>query len=419
MREKEIPLITSCLPNSSQQLLLQTCLLPDAKAIEVFGAWSALPRAKRNDPASQRLFPLLWWRFHGWNQALAIPLASEECATWKQAMLRTWALNQRRLSQANQIAEQLGNIGVPLLVVKGLPLALSAYGHLGLRPMGDLDLVVPASKANEAIKALTTAGWTALPTPLKGSDAPGADSLHPWIHRNRPLAAFDELYFRVRNGHGFRLSDGSETDLHWYVFHEHCNPGSDDALWHAAECLEQRNRSTTTGVSPLLRLPDPADHLLLVLSHASRWESVAPIRWVADAVLLLQTATAFNWNRFVDVAKDRNLSSQIIPMLTYIEQQMGVVLPADILTSLAVTSRGNRAQFPSTRSTPDARGGGEELIYLLQRWRTLRRDPTLNIEVPGFPTFLCHILGSPTRRALLRYAFSEQRRRRRPEQSIS
>ena len=73
-------------------------------------------------------------------------------------MLRTWALNQRRLAHANQIAEQLRLAGRPLLLVKGLPLALFAYGHLGLRPMGDLDLVVPDAQARQSLEALSAAG---------------------------------------------------------------------------------------------------------------------------------------------------------------------------------------------------------------------------------------------------------------------
>jgi hypothetical protein len=391
---------------------LQACLLPEEKAIEAFTAWSRTPTASRNDPASQRLLPLLWWRCEQWQQHALHSHHSDEIGSWKQSMLRTWALNQRRLSQANRFAELLGKAGVPLLLVKGLPLALGAYGHLGLRPMDDLDLVVSDSHARQAIEVLSTAGWSPLPTPLKGSDTPEAERHHPWIRRGRALADFSALYFRIRNGHGFSHPDGSEADLHWYVFHEQCDPGIDTALWDNAQSLQQWNRSPTPGVSPLLLMPDPTDHLLLVLSHANRWSSTPPIRWVADAVLLLKAAAPFSWQRFVSVAQARTLTAPAGALLAYLKQQMEVDVPAEVLKELSLTADHKHDQRSTVRSLPNARGGGEELLYLLRRWRRLRREKALRTSVPGFTTFACHILGSPSRRALLRYAISEVKRRR-------
>lgn len=395
-------------------LLLQACLLPEENAIKAFAAWSRTPTAGRNDPASQRLLPLLWWRCKQWQEQALYSNHSDEISSWKQAMLRTWALNQRRLSQANRFAELMAKAGIPLMLVKGLPLALGAYPHLGLRPMGDLDLVVPDSHARQAIEVLTTAGWAPLPTPLKGSDAPEAERNHPWIRQNRALADFSELYFRIRNGHGFRHPDGSEADLHWYVFHEQCDPGVDSALWERAQSLQHWNRSPTPGVSPLLLMPDPVDHLLLVLSHGSRWDSTAPIRWVADAVLLLKAASPFEWQRFVSVAQARSLTAPAGALLAYLAQQMDMDIPAEVLKELSPTAHKRHNRRAMVRSLPDAQGGGEELLYLLRRWRKLRQDRVLGSSVTGFTIFACHILGSPSRRALLRYAISEVQRRRSP-----
>jgi hypothetical protein len=391
---------------------LQACLLPEERALKAFGGWLRTPTASRNDPASQRLLPLLWWRCDQWQQHALNSHLSGGISSWKQAMLRTWALNQRRLSQANRFAELMAKAGVPLMLVKGLPLALGAYPHLGLRPMEDLDLVVPDAHAHQAIEVLTTAGWSPLPTPLKGSDAPEAERHHPWTRQKRDQADFSELYFRIRNGHGFSHPDGSQADLHWYVFHEQCDPGIDTALWDKAQSLQRWNESPTPGVSSLLLMPDPADHLLLVLSHANRWDSTAPVRWVADAVLLLKAATPFDWQRFVNVAQARGLTATAGALLTYLAQQMEMEIPAEVLKELSPTANKKHNPRATVRSLPDARGGVEELLYLLRRWRQLRREQALRTNVPGFMTFACHILGSPSRRALMRYAISEVQRRR-------
>jgi hypothetical protein len=399
-------------PNPTQQLLLQACLLPEEKAVQAFAEWSLLPTARRNEPASQRLFPLLWWRVNAWQSGPLRTSNTDESPIWKQAMLRTWALNQRRLAHANQIAEQLRLAGSPLLLVKGLPLALFAYGHLGLRPMGDLDLVVPDAQARQSLEALSAAGWTPLPTPLKGSNDPEVELLHPWILQSRALGDFSELYFRVRNGHGFRYADGSEADLHWYIFHEQCEPGVDQPIWAKALPLQQLNRSSQSEISPHLLTLDPVDHLLLILAHASRWDEAAPIRWVADAVLLIQAVDHFNWPRFVSLAKDRRLTAPAGALLVYLQGQMAMEVPATVLAELAAATGSDDIQRLTMRSRPDVSGGGEELLYLLRRWRRLRQDQNLRGKVPGLMRFLCHILGIPSRRELLHYGFGEFLRRR-------
>lgn len=398
-------------PNPTQQLLLQACLLSEEKAIAAFRAWLQAAKATRNDPASQRLLPLLWWRCNEWQLGSLRRQYADESAAWKSAMLQTWALNQRRLSHANQLAEQLSRAGIPLLVVKGLPLALAAYGHLGLRPMGDLDLVVPDIQAGKSLEVLSAAGWTPLPTPLKGSDDPEVKQRYPWSLENRTLADFSNLYFRVRNGHGFRHADGTEADLHWYIFHEQCDPGIDETSWAHSLVLQQWNRSSAPEISPHLFMLDPVDHLLLILAHASRWDAIAPIRWVADAVLLVKAVDQFNWKRFVDLAIERSLVAPVRDLLAYLQSQMDLDVPAETMAALTIATDPSTSQRLSMRSLPDVWGGGEELIYLLRRWRRLREDHQLRGQVPGLMRFCCHILGIPSRRDLLQYGFFELQRR--------
>jgi hypothetical protein len=398
-------------PNPTQQLLLQACLLSEEKAIAAFRTWLQAAKATRHDSASQRLLPLLWWRCNEWQLGSLQRQYADESAAWKSAMLQTWALNQRRLSHANQLAEQLSRAGIPLLVVKGLPLALAAYGHLGLRPMGDLDLVVPDIQAGKSLEVLSAAGWTPLPTPLKGSDDPEVQQRYPWSLENRALADFSNLYFRVRNGHGFRHADGTEADLHWYIFHEQCDPGIDETSWAHSLALEQWNRSSAPEISPHLFMLDPVDHLLLILAHASRWDAIAPIRWVADAVLLVKAVDQFNWKRFVDLAIERSLVAPVRDLLAYLQSQMDLDVPAETMAALAIATDPSTSQRLSMRSLPDVWGGGEELIYLLRRWRRLREDHQLRRQVPGLMRFCCHILGIPSRRYLLQYGFLELQRR--------
>ena len=199
---------------------------------------------------------------------------------------------------------------------------------------------------------------------------------HPWILQSRALGDFSELYFRVRNGHGFRYADGSEADLHWYIFHEQCEPGVDQPIWAKALPLQQLNRSSQSQrVTHLLTL-DPVDHLLLILAHASRWDEAAPIRWVADAVLLIQAVDHFNWPRFVSLAKDRRLTAPAGALGVYLQGQMAMEVPATVLAELAAATGSDDIQRLTMRSRPDVSGGGEELLYLLRALADRLRQDT-------------------------------------------
>ena len=73
------------------------------------------------------------------------------------------AVESRRLAQAFSSAH------VPLVFVKGLTLAVLAYGELSLKKAIDLDLVVPPERIAEAGEVLTAVGYSVrLPRALSG-----------------------------------------------------------------------------------------------------------------------------------------------------------------------------------------------------------------------------------------------------------
>ena len=399
-------------PTLEQGLLLQACLLPDTEAREAFHAWAALPGCRHPDAATRRLLPLVWSRWRHWPPSGAA--ADAALAAVLPEVKRTWLDNHRRLQAANGLAERLAAAGVPLMLVKGLPLALQAYGDLGLRPMGDVDLVVPYSQVHQALQVLDAAGWRPLPTPLKHSSSDGGGAvLPPWALRPRPLQAFDGLFLRVRHSHGFRHPSGLEADLHWFVFQGHCDPGMDDALWNGATALAPLNRAAGSHPSPLLLVPDPADHLLLLLSHAARWDVVPAVRWLADAALLLRAAPGLDWDRLRLEARRRRLPAVVAPMLALLQEQARAAVPAELVRELAAErlSRRERLLAPVQPGSPDWRGGVEELRYLHRRWRRLRQGSEAGGPVPGFTRFVCHVLGAPHPRELNRYVLAELGRR--------
>ena len=404
------------MPNNAQLLLLQACLAPAEQARDALGQWADIPVDQRRDNGSLRLLPLLWSR----REATGIPASlGSESPHWKQEVMRTWSNNQRLLACANKLAESLERADIPVILIKGLPLALQAYGDLGARPMGDLDIAVPHRQARQAVEALVGHGWKPLPTPLKGGTSQGHQAQDlAWTRSQRRLEDFSPLYFHVRHSHGFRHGDGLEVDLHWSIFQGQCDPDSDNQLWEAIQPLAALIRVPQARPSRLLQAPDPAEHLLLLLAHGARWDVCPPIRWIADAVMLLRSTPDMDWSRFLNRARCRSLTLVGAELLTFLKKRFAVDIPESVLEQLRATqpSRKERRIYQRDCSPADWRSGIEELRYLHRRYRLLSRRADLrgSMAMPSWPTFLCHILGAPRPRDLGRYALQELKRRRTP-----
>ncbi|MEB3416496.1 nucleotidyltransferase family protein [Alteriqipengyuania sp. WL0013] len=110
--------------------------------------WSALAAMA----ADHRLGPLLH-RLH--SGSLPASLAAECAAAHRRAALSAMALQRARLA----LRDVLGERGIEPLFLKGSALALHAYAEPALRPMRDLDVLVPPDKAQAAWYALLAAGY--------------------------------------------------------------------------------------------------------------------------------------------------------------------------------------------------------------------------------------------------------------------
>ena len=141
-------------PSEAQETLLRAALLPGADAVE---AWSAVRPGldlERVDRPSRRLLPLLADNLR--RLGIDDPLADRLDAIRRDTATR----NRRRFDAGRRLLTALAEAGIATLMVKGGALIADKYGDIGLRPMSDLDVVVPTAQATAAIEALSCAGWS-------------------------------------------------------------------------------------------------------------------------------------------------------------------------------------------------------------------------------------------------------------------
>ncbi len=114
--------------------------------------------AKIMDMAGQhRLKPLLHWRLQHEHPGLAVPapILTELADSFKRSSVRQMVMHRELILTVRA----LNQAGIPNLALKGAYLAYHAYPHPALRPLRDIDILVPKDKALEAFETLLEQGW--------------------------------------------------------------------------------------------------------------------------------------------------------------------------------------------------------------------------------------------------------------------
>jgi hypothetical protein len=291
-----------CWPTDEQRLLLRCLHLPAHDAREAFRAWRARADLATLDSGSLALMPLLGARLvelHVEDPMLPLSLL-------RGAHHRSWVSGQLLLRGAARAVDALARRGVPLLALKGLPLLDRYGGDLGLRPMSDVDLLVPRARAREALHALAADGW----------------QLSPPLSRR-------ELDDKLLSFHGWTLRSGRvEVDLHWASLIEDRSPDADARLWARAERLAFLGRE--------LSRPSPADLLFHVCVHGARFSRAMSVVWVPDGMRLIGPAGGgVDWPVLVGEARARRLQVPVRETLRFLSVELGAPVPPEVLEALA------------------------------------------------------------------------------------
>lgn len=388
------------MPTPEQEQLLAAILGPEDERLAAWRSWQAVANIDCLDAGSHRLLPLLWRRL------VDLGVEAPDIATLKGVYRRTWYQNQIHLHRASDLLAKLHAAGIETLLLKGAALTLLHYRDVGVRPMDDLDILVPRRQAAAVVDLLFGSGWVAEVTPLKGNAAPGHLVGRVWPWNRRAHTEFNEAYFDVRHAHGFVSSENARVDVHWHLLQEVCAAEADEEFWSTAVPVEVGDVTT-------LAL-EPADQLLHVCAHAVRWNQVPPLRWVADAEAIIRSAgESLVWDRLVSQARSLAITLPLSKMLRYLACRFLVPIQVATLEELEAEPVSRRAQraYRIKVSPPGFRVGWEELRYLRRRYRAFCEDPLLRSSIGSFPSFVAHIVGAKHPLQVGVYAATESIRR--------
>jgi hypothetical protein len=207
-----------------------------------------------------------------------------------------------------EVRQALAEAGVPVLVLKGFPLAARLYGGLDRRPQHDVDLLVRRRDYRSALRRLARLGFAR----------------------------------RKRDLHSRSVErDGVQIDVHRHLRWAPAWRVREDDLWRAA--VEVRIEG--------VQVPTLSDeHTLLLLTLAAfedLGQGQAKLKQLLDAYLLLRaTDGTIDWERFFTLRGEENLlavSVNVLALVVELFQARGELahLPAalDRRRDLCVLSR--------------------------------------------------------------------------------
>ena len=259
------------------------------------------------------------------------------------------AANTLRFQELGEILQHLTTAGIPVLVLKGAALAGTAYGNIALRPMADLDLLIPREFMVQVPRLLEPLGYQRMPGP------PG-----------------HSLAYDAQFGGEIGLTKATPAgvfmlDIHWHLLaHQwlhHATCIDMDTLWQAALSFEMDDLHALQFC--------PEDALLHICLHAGFSHAYAYLLNLVDVDRAVAYFADLNWDRVLQRAHDFEVRVPTYFGLRFAHDLMKTPVPDQVLAAL--------------RPAALRRWG---VGHLAGPEQTLQGDPS---PLPGSSRYLLHL----------------------------
>ena len=286
-----------------QELLLQAALKSGEAALDAWRQWLDCTNIENEiDHGSFRLLPLLFYNLK--RQDIDHPIMNQLKGIYRHA----WSNNHKLFFELGNLLKHLNNAGIPSMVLKGAALTIETYQNFAIRPMADIDILVWEKQADQVNALLRQTGW---------SSSGGDQSL--------------KMDLKYRHSLNFVNHAGFAFDLHWHPVKDSSIVAGekhfDQLFWQHAVPIKIAEEPTLA--------PGRPESLFLVIIHGT-WHNVEPpIRWIADAVFLINSfENDDEWARFLLHVKNYGVPLQIKRALIYLKEKFDAAIPAAVFNAL-------------------------------------------------------------------------------------
>jgi len=353
-----------CLPDKDQLLLLKAALFSDQKALNAWNEWVKTVDFERTDSGSYRLFPLVYSRL----VELGVE-SSDVLLRLKGAYRYHWAQTNKILMQSEAIFQALLDRQIPVLALKGASVALKYYEKVAERPMTDVDMLVPRKNFEAVIQILREQGCELKPP-------------------------FNQKTLEVRHALSFgRPKDGLEVDVHVCVHFENLKEDAQARYWNRSVPMQFNKVSVAT-------LCD-TDHLYHALVHGMRFNKPSPIRWIVDAMMIIDKAT-IDWPVLVENARTDQQNLTVWAALAFLQQHFEADIPPSVFAQLEQNTDWGKERKYLLVKTKQISSLKDRYLLHYCHYKTIRQHSPLEIN---FWQYLNLAFGFQSQRQLLRHFF--------------
>jgi hypothetical protein len=307
------------------------------------GTWDGVISTAR----SEGVAPLLFQRLREADCLGEIPTSARDGL--EEAFYRTAAHNTLILSQLARILTALAEgvaPSVPTIVLKGAALALTVYDSIALRPMTDLDLMVPRAHVSVAMKVLHNSGYQAVERLGAGLD--WSADYHEHLCGGPAGVVRVELHWGLIAGQ----ANWRAPSIEW--FWQQAEPADLERLLLS---LPGSRDSVQRGdvISPQALLLGPTAHLLYIAAHFSLQHGAAEERliWLYDIHLLVKRcADRLDWNTLISQAAEFRWSAAVYAALAAARARFGTPVSPEVLQRLDQMAHPAAVRAMERRSDP-------------------------------------------------------------------
>jgi hypothetical protein len=288
--------------------------------------------------------PLIHWTFiHEDISDIEIP--PTVITHLRTAYYNTIAQNQVMFKELERILGALNQSGIPVIVLKGAALAATVYPDTGLRPMGDLDLLLSRNDITTALNVIDKLGYSYIQ------------------HRATSILDWDfEHHVSVNNGSDPKIS----IELHWNLISGDADWRSPDIQWFWAnstsfQCQTIYNTTSPAELShehkkrPYYLTFNALPDILYLCNHQFLQHDESKLIWIYDLNLIIaKHLKQINWDELVTKALEWNWSHAVGLGLQRTRDYFNTPVPRNIFTELQEDSRDNKEQQRTKYQSPKA-----------------------------------------------------------------
>jgi putative nucleotidyltransferase-like protein len=260
-----------------------------------------------------------------------------EVENLRLSYLRASVSNNLVFQELSNWVKRFERENIPVIILKGGALASTLYDDAGLRPMGDLDLLIPRESVARAREALIEEGYEEGYAALTG------------------MAGDEAARFSVAQSFQRMGNRPSQIDIHWHPF---TAPYFFERI--PVEWFWRRTARFQAGDACALAFSPEAQ--LLHLSAHYMLHGYRRLIWSYDiAQLIARCSNALDWDEIIEAAEEFGLSQLLLKSLTETRERWRVSAPATVYARLAAahTPLKGRMTFGAANSVS---GGPLDLI---------------------------------------------------------